>query len=311
MKKKKIVSSICPKGELNFGQMLGQVSKLTALQADHQCFFAISNYEAMVAVSKPEKLYNDTWATILGLISCGIDPGNIFLESAIPEPAVLSWIFSCLPSRNSLPATVHPGLRDASLLMYHADMVAASTCWKTRIETVRCLAQGFNDQYNVPYFIVPEYIPTEIPSNTYSVDPAVKTCLWNQISVFDEEEEIRQKIRITVASENIEIDPAPRVARILNTIQIAGQESVCRSLQKDFERGVLNFVHIENVLADTFIEMTREFRRNRKCYDLNRDAVEKRIRNSSAEIQQFAKRTLREVQEIVGLSEPATRYWRT
>ena len=93
--KKRVLSCIQPTGNLHLGNYFGAVKNWVDLQEDYECFYGIVDYHAMTMPYNTKKLRNQTWDLIIELVSCGLKPDNIFIQSLVPEHAELCWIFNC------------------------------------------------------------------------------------------------------------------------------------------------------------------------------------------------------------------------
>jgi tryptophanyl-tRNA synthetase len=61
---------------------------------EHEAFYFIANYHALIGVRDAAKLKKDTLEMAAAFLAFGFDPtkGALFLQSDIPEIPELSWI---------------------------------------------------------------------------------------------------------------------------------------------------------------------------------------------------------------------------
>ena len=102
MRRKQVLSCIQPTGEMHLGNYFGAVKNWVDLQSKYDCIYGIVDYHALTMPYDPKKLRNQTWDLIINLVSVGIRPENVFIQSLIPEHAELSWIFNCFCSYGQL-----------------------------------------------------------------------------------------------------------------------------------------------------------------------------------------------------------------
>lgn len=330
MKKNQILSCIQPTGEMHLGNYFGAIQNWVALQKENNCIFGIVDYHAMTMPYKPDVLRENTISMAIDLLSCGIEPGNLFIQSGIPEHTELYWILSCLTPFGELSRQTqfkdksnqtkntakgdaissglfsYPVLQAADILIYHADQVPVGKDQKQHLELARNTAQRFNNVFGVDYFKTPECLFTEIPNVRSLSDPSKKMSkslgTKHYIGLFDDEETVKAKIQQAVSGESINGKMSEGVSNMFELLKATGCTELYNSLLSDFDRGSLKHSHLKSCLSTAIIDMSKEFRRTRNSYMMNREVVEKRIQNSTIMIREKAQKTLREIKQIVGLA---------
>jgi tryptophanyl-tRNA synthetase len=330
MKKKQVLSCIQPTGEMHLGSYFGAIQNWVALQKEHDCLYGIVDYHAMTMPYQPAILRQNTLSMAVDLLSCGIEPANLFIQSAVPEHTELYWILGCFTpfgelsrqtqfkdkSAQAKEATKgeaissglfsYPVLQAADILIYHADEVPVGKDQKQHLELARNTAQRFNSLFGVDYFKVPECLFTEIPNVRSLADPTKKMSKSlgpkHYIGLFDDESTVRTKLQQAVTGDGSDGQMSEGIGNMFELLKATGRLDLHGNMMLDFKAGRLKYAQLKSVLADAIIEMTKEFRRSRHSYTVNEEAVQKRIQNSSAMIRERAKKTLREVKEIVGLA---------
>lgn len=334
MTKELVLSCIQPTGQMHIGNYYGAISNWVRLQDDYDCLFGIANLHSMSMPYDPAVLLENTINMAVDLLSCGINPANMFIQSLIPEHAELYWMLGGVTpvgellrqtqfkdkaaqasggnGNDSVPFALlsYPVLQCADILLYKTDWVPVGEDQKQHLELVRNTAERFNRQFSVDYFKLPDCLLTTSPRIKSLADPAKKMSksLGDKhfLGLFEEEDTIRAKIRQAVTDGGGREEMSPGLENLFALLKASAPENVYESLLADYRRGVLSYVLLKNTLADAIVKLTSGFRRNRKAYAANRDVVEKHVRNSSEQIRQRAVQTLREVREIVGL---APKFW--
>jgi tryptophanyl-tRNA synthetase len=330
MKKKQILSCIQPTGEMHLGNYFGAIKNWVTLQKEFDCIYGVVDYHAMTMPYEPHVLRHNTISMMVDLIACGIAPENLFIQSMVPEHTELSWILGCATSYGELSRQVqfkdksaqsddvsqstfvssglftYPVLQAADILMYHADLVPVGKDQEQHLELSRNIASRFNHMFKCEYFKEPQCLFTDIPKLMSLADPMKKMSksLGDRhiIGLFEDENSIRSKVRQAVtANDNNPDEMSAGVSNIFELLKACENNEAYESLMNDFNRGSLKYVTLKDALASTLIDLTGEFRRSRNSLLGNRDLVEKRVLNSSIEIREKAKKTLREVKQIVGL----------
>lgn len=331
MKRKQILSCIQPTGEMHLGNYFGAIKNWVNLQKDFDCIYGVVDYHAMTIPYEPHILRHNTISMMIDLIACGVAPDNLFIQSMVPEHTELSWILGCVTSYGELSRQVqfkdkstqsedksqsvfvssglftYPVLQAADILMYHADLVPVGKDQEQHLELSRNIALRFNHMFKSDYFKEPQCLFTDIPKVMSLADPTKKMSksLGDKyyIGLFEEENSIRAKVKQAVtANSNNSDEMSAGVSNIFELLKACDNNEAYESLMNDFNSGTLKYVVLKDVLASTLISLTSEFRRSRNSLLGNRDLVEKRVLNSSMEIREKAKKTLREVKQIVGLA---------
>ncbi|MCB0588007.1 MAG: tryptophan--tRNA ligase, partial [Phaeodactylibacter sp.] len=96
--KKRVLSGIQPTGHMHFGNYFGAVKNWVDLQEKYECVYTVVDYHAMTMPYNPKKLRENTWDLIFNLLATGIKPGNLCIQSLVPEHAELCWILNCFTS---------------------------------------------------------------------------------------------------------------------------------------------------------------------------------------------------------------------
>lgn len=328
MEKKQILSCIQPTGEPHLGNYFGAIKKWVELQLEHDCLYGVVDYHAMTMPYTAQSLREYTICMATDLIACGIEPKNIFIQSLVPEHTELAWILSCLTPYGELARQTqfktkarqseaekalatcglftYPVLQAADILMYHADLVPVGTDQEQHLELSRTIANRFNQQFDCDYFKAPQCLFTVTPKimSLSSPDQKMSKSLGakHYIGVFDDEATIRAKVKQAVTDGTPGGDSmSAGVFNMFELLKASGNEQVYEQLQADYKHGNLKYQHLKDELAQSLIALNNPLRRSRHSLLANPEVVEKRIINASNEIRQKAKKTLREVKQLVGL----------
>lgn len=328
---KRVLSCIQPTGQMHFGNYFGAVKNWVDLQSKYQCFYGVVDYHAMTMPYSPKKLRENTWSLIFNLLSTGIKPENLFIQSLVPEHTELGWIFNCFASfgrtsrmtqfkdksaKNeemgdagfiSVGLFDYPVLQAADILIYKADFVPVGKDQDQHLELTRSIAARFNDQVGKEYFVLPETLHTETPSIKSTADPTRKMSKSagekHFINVFAEEARIRKQIRsaVTDTGETPEGEMSAGINNLFELLKAAGKMENYNSLMNDYNSGQLKYVDLKDATADALVELSSTFRQRREELNANKKDVKNQIKAASYEIRKEAQQTIKEVKELAGL----------
>ncbi|MCS6927926.1 MAG: tryptophan--tRNA ligase [Saprospiraceae bacterium] len=329
---KTVMSGIQPTGDLHIGNYFGAVQNWVRLQETYRCYFCVVDYHSMTIPYEPAKLRENTWKMAFQLLACGIKPENLFIQSLVPEHAELAWILSCVASYGELTRMTqfkdkaeqlkekdkdvlisaglftYPILQAADILIYHAHYVPVGKDQEQHLELSRNIAQRFNHQYGRDYFPLPEPLFTETPKILSPADPARKMSKSlgekHYINLFGEEAHIRKQIRSAVTDTG-DAPPgqmSPGVANLFEILRACGQIDAYNVLMADYHAGKLRYSQLKETVADALAALTTALRERLQHLEAEKKKVKAQLEASSAVIREFARKTLREVREIVGLT---------
>ncbi len=174
-----VFSGIQPSGDLTLGNYLGALKNFISFQDEKECYYCIVNQHAITVPQDPKELHARTRDLAALYIACGMDPAKatIFVQSEVPEHALLGWMMICTASVGEmermtqykskarkeeskegfipLGLMTYPPLMAADILLYQANLVPVGDDQRQHIEITRDLAQRFNSRYG-EVFTLPE-----------------------------------------------------------------------------------------------------------------------------------------------------------
>lgn len=174
-----VFSGIQPSGDLTLGNYLGALKNFISFQEEKECYYCIVNQHAITVPQDPKELHARTRDLAALYIACGLDPtkATIFVQSEVPEHALLGWMMICTASVGEmermtqykskarkeeskegfipLGLMTYPPLMVADILLYQANLVPVGDDQRQHIEITRDLAQRFNSRYG-EVFTLPE-----------------------------------------------------------------------------------------------------------------------------------------------------------
>ena len=171
---KTVLSCIQPTGNIHLGNYFGAVQNWINLQEKYKCCFGVVDYHAMTMPYNVKKLRESTWELTLNLVSVGIKPENLFIQSLIPEHTELCWIFDTLVTMPYLMRAHaykdaeaknkeigvgtfnYPVLMAADILLYDAHLVPVGKDQLQHLEMTRDVASRINHNCGEELLVLPE-----------------------------------------------------------------------------------------------------------------------------------------------------------
>lgn len=217
-KMKTVLSGMRPTGKLHLGHLVGALDNWAKLQNEHNCFFMIADWHALMSeYEKPFSIKEDSIDIVKDWISCGIDPGKsvIFVQSMVPEHlelammfsflTPLSWLERCTTYKEQLReikgrmlATYaflgYPVLQAADIALYNANLVPVGVDQLPHLELAREIIRRFHSLYNADVFNEPEPILTKIPKLIGLDNRKMSKSYGNFILLSDSVELVRKKV---------------------------------------------------------------------------------------------------------------------
>ncbi|MDR1578950.1 MAG: tryptophan--tRNA ligase [Synergistaceae bacterium] len=216
-----VFSGMRPTGRLHLGHMAGALSNWVKLQEDHECYFSIVDWHALMSdYADPSKLSLNTREVLLDWLAVGLDPQKcaIFVQSHVKQHielhmalsmiAPLGWLERCptykeqiLNLQNKDLSTYgflgYPVLMASDILVYKAVKVPVGEDQTAHLEISRELARRFNNFYG-PVFPEPAIMLTYNPKIPGTDGRKMSKSYGNSLDIADEIPVLDKKIRTMV-----------------------------------------------------------------------------------------------------------------
>jgi tryptophanyl-tRNA synthetase len=220
---RRVLSGVQPTGDLHLGNYLGALVKFARLQHEVPTLIFVADYHAITEWQDPAKLKSQVREITAAYLATGLDPkvATIFAQSAVPEHAELTWIFSCVArlgwldrmtqfkeksgkhkERASVGLYTYPVLQAADILIYKATHVPVGEDQRQHLELTRDIAQKFNHDFDAPgFFPLPEALTQGPGARVMSLrDGTAKMSKsdpsdYARINLTDDADAISQKVR--------------------------------------------------------------------------------------------------------------------
>ena len=322
----RILSGIKPTGKLTLGNYIGALSHFKDFQDQGESFIFIADLHALTLPIEPEDLRNNSRDIAAFYLASGLDPKKttIFLQSSVSAHAELNAIIQnylymgelkrmtqfkdkCSKMADTaigMGIFAYPVLMAADILLYEATQVPVGEDQAQHVELCRDLVRRFNHRYGevlqLPKAIVPK-VGARIMSLTDPTKKMSKSDPKGDIFLLDDPRAMRKKIMgaKTDMGPTVTLDPQekPGIANLL-TIYAALDRIPLEEAAHRFDG--YRYGDFKKAVADKLDEVMIPFKaRYQKIVDSG--SYLDVLRQGAEKARAVANKTLRKVQEAVGL----------
>lgn len=323
---KRILSGIKPTGKLTLGNYIGALSHFKDFQDQGESFIFIADLHALTLPIEPEDLRNNSRDIAAFYLASGLDPKKttIFLQSSVSAHAELNAIVQnylymgelkrmtqfkdkCSKMADTaigMGIFAYPVLMAADILLYEATEVPVGEDQAQHVELCRDLVRRFNHRYGeilkLPKAIVPK-VGARIMSLTDPTKKMSKSDPKGDIFLLDDPLAMRKKIMgaKTDMGPTVTLDPQekPGIANLL-TIYAALDRIPLEEAAHRFDG--YRYGDFKKAVADKLDEVMIPFKaRYQEIVDSG--SYLDVLRQGAEKARAVANKTLRKVQEAVGL----------
>ena len=213
-----VLSGMRPTGRLHLGHMAGALANWIKLQDDHECYYSIVDWHALMSdYADPSKLALHSREVLLDWLAVGLDPKKcvIFVQSHVKEHielhmvlsmiTPLGWLERCptykeqiLNLQNKDLSTYgflgYPVLQAADILLYKAGKVPVGEDQTAHLELSREIARRFNNFYG-EIFPEPGILLTHNPKIPGTDGRKMSKSYGNSLDIADDISLLGEKIR--------------------------------------------------------------------------------------------------------------------
>ena len=323
--KKRILTGHRPTGPRHIGHLVGTLENWARLQDSHECFFLVADLHVLTTDYHPAHLQDNIRNMLADWLAAGIDPerSNIVLQSAVPEHAQLSVLFSMLTTvarlervptykdqvreLNLQPSTgllTYPVLQTADILVYRASLVPVGEDQLPHIELSREIARRFNQTFGET-FPEPEALLSEAPRLPGADNRTMHTSYGNAIFLRDTPEETTRKVM------NMYTDPTRLRATdpghvegnpVFALLDVFHKDKAeLEELKSRYRAGKVGDVEVKRMLASSLNAHLAPLRERRAAFYEQPDVLKEILYSGTARAKAIAQATLEDVFEKMGL----------
>ena len=324
-----VLSGIRPTGNLHLGNYFGAMVNFLKMQEEYKCFFFIADWHALTTHPDPKTLNTNVKNILAEYLACGLNPekATLYVQSDVPEIAELYLLLNMQAYLGELEKTVsfkdkarqnpnnvnaglltYPVLQAADILIHNADYVPVGKDQEQHLEMTRNFAKRFNNRYGVEYFKEPKAFASnsqqmiKIPGldGTGKMGKSEGNCIY----LMDEPKVIEKKVKGALTDNGPEGENTPKpdyIENLFTILKVVSTPEVVAHYDNLWNTGEQRWYgSLKKQLAEDIINVTTPIRE--RINDIKNDEVylESVIKLGAEKARKSAKKTLREVREIMG-----------
>ncbi|GJL70029.1 MAG: tryptophan--tRNA ligase [Nitrospirales bacterium] len=276
----RVLSGMQPSGLMHLGNLLGALENWKSLQTQYECYFFVADWHAMSTnYADTSRIKEFTQELLIDWLAAGIDPdrATVFVQSGIPEHAILHLLFSMIvpvpwlernPTYKEKQDEIkekdlstygflgYPVLQAADILLYKPDIVPVGKDQLPHLELTREIGRRFNNLYS-PVFPEPKEHLTQFPKVMGTDGRKMSKSYGNTINLSDTEPVVRQKLKTMVT------DPArvrrtdkgnPDVCPVFDFHKIYSSANVIKQVDQDCRTAAIGCIDCKRQVADAMVE---------------------------------------------------------
>ncbi|MDD4085724.1 MAG: tryptophan--tRNA ligase [Bacteroidales bacterium] len=324
-----VLSGIRPTGKLHLGNYFGAVKNFVKMQETHNCFFFIADYHSLTTHPKPEDLHGNVKHVLAEYLAAGLDPekATLYVQSDLPEIAEL-YLFLNMnaylgelervttfkekarkqPENVNAGLLTYPTLMAADIIIHKADKVPVGKDQEQNLEMSRTFARRFNRMYKEDYFPIPQAFNfgeqlVKIPGLDGSGKMGKSEGESNAIFLSDEPKVIRKKVMRAVTDSG-PTEPnqqkAEPIENLFSLLKVVSKPDVVVHFDEAYNSCSIRYGDLKKQLAEDIIIFTEPIREKINSLLGDETAISKAARMGAEKAHESARKTIREVREIIG-----------
>ena len=322
-----VVSGIRPTGNLHLGNYFGAVKSFIQMQNEYNCYFFIADWHSLTTHPHPENMKRSVRTILAEYLACGIDPekATIYIQSDVREVAELYLYLNMnaylgelervtsfkdkirqQPDNVNAGLLTYPSLMASDIIIHKAIKVPVGKDQEQNMEMARKFARRFNSIYGVDFF--PEPASFSLSNKAVKIpglDGSGKMgkSEGNAIYLADDEATIRKKVMkaVTDAGPTIPNSEKPvAVENLFSLLDIVSTPDTYAYFNDKYNACEIRYGDLKKQLAadiNTFCAPIRERILDISANDAYMDKV---AREGAEKASESARKTIREVREIIG-----------
>lgn len=322
-----VVSGIRSTGNLHLGNYYGALKNFIKMQEENKCFFFIADYHSLTTHPDPKILHGNVKNVLTEYLAAGINPdiSTIYVQSDVPEVCELYLLLNMHAYMGELAKTVsfkekarkqpenvnaglltYPTLMAADILMHNADKVPVGKDQEQHLEMTRKFARRFNNFYGVEYFKEPiaynfgsELIKIPGLDGSGKMGKSEGNCIY----LFDEPKVIEKKVKRALTDEGPQSPNSPKpdcIENLFTILRVVSTEEVVKHFDDKWNSCEIRYGDLKKQLAEDIIAVTSPIRDRILQIQDDEAYLHKVVTEGTEKARESARKTLREVREIMG-----------
>ena len=322
-----VVSGIRPTGNLHLGNYFGAMKNFVKMQESSNCFFFIADYHSLTTHPTPDDLHGNVKNVLVEYLAAGIDPekATIYVQSDVPEVAELYLLLNMnaylgelervtsfkdkvrqQPDNVNAGLLTYPTLMAADVIIHRAAKVPVGKDQEQNLEMMRTFARRFNRMYKVDYFPIPKaYNFGEALVKIPGLDGSGKMgkSEGNAILLADAPDVIRKKVMRAVTdsgpTENNQEKPEP-IQNLFTLMEVVSKPETIQFFDEAYNNCSIRYGDLKKQLAEDIVLFTEPFREKIRSLSADNTYLRKVTGDGAEVARESARKTIREVREIIG-----------
>ena len=215
---KRVFSGMRPTGKLHLGHLAGALTNWVQLQEQHDCFYSIVDWHALMSdYADSSHLKDNSREILLDWLAVGVDPSKcaIFVQSHVTQHAELQMALSLITPLGWLERNPtykeqilnlqnkdlsthaflgYPVLMAADILLYKAELVPVGEDQSAHLELSREIGRRFNNFF-APVFPEPQALFTKTPKIPGTDGRKMSKSYNNSLQIAEELSSLEVKIK--------------------------------------------------------------------------------------------------------------------
>jgi len=330
--KETVVSGIRSTGKLHLGNYYGALGNFVKMQDEYNCFFFIADLHSLTTHPTPGDLSRTVKQVVIEYLAAGIDPekSTIYVQSDVPEVTELYLYMNMNaylgeleratafkdkvrdnPDNVNSGLLTYPVLMASDILLHHATKVPVGKDQEQHLEMTRTFGNRFNRLYNVDYF-------KEAFAFSYS-DKLVKipgldgngkmgksngdaSCVY----LSDSADVIRKKVMRAVSDSGpTELNqPKPEaIQNLFDLMRVVSTADTLAHFEDLYANCNIRYGDFKKQLAEDMVLATEPVRSRIEDITNDEEYIKKVIQMGAEKASESARKTVREVREIIGIKK--------
>lgn len=324
-----IVSGMRPTGHLHLGNYFGALTNFIKMQQNYDCYFFVADYHMLTTHPNPADLQDNVRIILSEYLASGLDPekATIYVQSMVPEVAELYMYLNMITYVGELERTsafkekvrqnpnnvnagllTYPTLMAADIILHKATKVPVGKDQQQHLEMTRDIAERFNKLYKTDYFPLPQAFNFEgdlvkIPSLDGNGKMSKSYGEKATVYLTDEGNVLKKKIMSAKTDEGPQSPNSPKSVEIENLfslMKLVSKPEIIQQFEDSYADCSIRYGDMKKQLLadmDSFLQPIRE--RIKEIYS-DEAYLNKVIAIGTEKARQSAKKTIKEVREIIG-----------
>ncbi|MBQ7262695.1 MAG: tryptophan--tRNA ligase [Synergistaceae bacterium] len=325
----RVFSGMRPTGALHLGHMAGALSNFVALQDEHDCFYSIVDWHALMSnYAEAEATGEHCYAVLLDWLSVGLDPekGPLFIQSHVPQHAELAlalgmitplgWLYRNPTYKEQIENIQnkdlstyaflgYPVLMAADILLYRASLVPVGEDQSAHLELARETVRRFNHFFGEDLLVEPQPLFTKTPKVPGIDGRKMSKSYGNALEISETTESLWGKLRgmLTDPARMRRTDPGdPEKCPVWDLHKVFNEDDGEKAEIADACRKAgIGCIDCKKKLAAHLEAMLAPVRERRAKYEGDRDLLRDILADGAARASVVARETMATLYPAMGM----------